>query len=281
MVLRFGSIGGRAHAFFGDDHAPTAVDIEHAIGLPSDPMVCIARWDELRARVDELATAPSRSVRLTDLDCPVPSPRQLFAVGLNYRRHVEEMNNQIPSQPLIFTKFPSALNSPAGDIPICGDTCDYESEVVVVIAKGGRDIAAQDAWGHIAGLCAGQDISDRTLQYAGSPPQFSLGKSRRGFAPIGPWVADMREHPRRNDLEISCSVNGEQRQSTEINDMIFPIDKIVSFLSGVIELHPGDMIYTGSPSGVGHGMKPPRYLKPGDVIETTLEGVGTIVNRCV
>lgn len=281
MALRFGSVGGRAHAFFGDVHASTAVDIEQAIGLPADPMHCIARWDELRSRSDELATAPSRAVRLADLDCPVPAPRQLFAVGLNYRRHAEEMNSQIPSQPLIFTKFPSSLNTPAGDIPICGDTCDYESEVVVVIAKGGRDIGVDDAWNHIAGLCAGQDVSDRTLQYAGSPPQFSLGKSRRGFSPVGPWVADVRDHPRRNDLMIGCSVNGEQRQNTEIHDMIFSIDKIVSFLSTVIELHPGDMIYTGSPSGVGHGMKPPRYLKPGDVIETTLEGVGMLVNRCV
>lgn len=280
-MLRFGSIGGRAHAFFGDDRQPSAVDIERSLGLPSDPMQCIGHWDELRSRLDELANSSARQVDLSDLDCPIPRPSQLFAVGLNYRKHAEEMNSQTPSQPLIFAKFPSSLNSPTGTVTIVGDTCDYESEVVVVIAKGGRDIPVGEAWNHIAGLCAGQDVSDRGLQYAGTPPQFSLGKSRRGFSPIGPWVGDVREHPRRDTLTIGCSVNGEPRQNTEIHDMIFSIDKVVSFLSGVVELRSGDVIYTGSPSGVGHGMKPPKYLQPGDVIETTLEGVGTIINRCV
>ncbi len=280
-MLRFGSIGGRAHAFFGDDRQPHAVDIERALGLPADPMQCIGHWDELRSRLDELANSASRQVDLTELDCPVPRPSQLFAVGLNYRKHAEEMNSQIPSQPLIFAKFPSSLNSPTGPVKIVGDTCDYESEVVVVIAKGGRDIPVGEAWNHIAGLCAGQDVSDRGLQYAGAPPQFSLGKSRLGFSPIGPWVGDVREHPRRDTLAIGCSVNGEIRQNTEIHDMIFSIDKVVSFLSSIVELRSGDVIYTGSPSGVGHGMKPPKYLQPGDVIETTLEGVGTIINRCV
>ena len=280
-MLRFGSIGGRAHAFFGDDRQPTAVDIERALGLPADPMQCIGHWDELRSRLDDLANSATRQVDLTELDCPVPRPSQLFAVGLNYRKHAEEMNSQIPSQPLIFAKFPSSLNSPTGPVKIVGDTCDYESEVVVVIAKGGRDIPVGEAWNHIAGLCAGQDVSDRGLQYAGAPPQFSLGKSRLGFSPIGPWVGDVREHPRRDTLAIGCSVNGEVRQNTEIHDMIFSIDKVVSFLSSIVELRSGDVIYTGSPSGVGHGMKPPKYLQPGDVIETTLEGVGTIINRCV
>lgn len=280
-MLRFGSIGGRAHAFFGDDRQPHAVDIEHTLGLPADPMQCIAHWDDLRTRLDDLAKGASRPVQLTELDCPIPRPSQLFAVGLNYRKHAEEMNSQIPNQPLVFAKFPSSLNSPTGNVTIASDTCDYESEVVVVIAKGGRDIPASEAWNHIAGLCAGQDVSDRGLQYAGAPPQFSLGKSRRGFSPIGPWVGDVREHPRRDTLTIGCSVNGEKRQSTEIHDMIFPIAQVVAFLSSIVELRSGDLIYTGSPSGVGHGMKPPKYLQPGDVIETTLEGVGTIVNRCV
>lgn len=280
-MLRFGSIGGRAHAFFGDDLQPQAVDIERTLGLPADPMQCIAHWDELRTRLDDLANGASRPVQLTELDCPIPRPSQLFAVGLNYRKHAEEMNSPIPNQPLVFAKFPSSLNSPTGTVTIVGETCDYESEVVVVIAKGGRDIPASEAWNHIAGLCAGQDVSDRGLQYAGTPPQFSLGKSRRGFSPIGPWVGDVREHPRRDTLTIGCSVNGEQRQSTEIHDMIFSIDQVVAFLSSIVELRSGDLIYTGSPFGVGHGMKPPKYLQPGDVIETTLEGVGTIVNRCV
>ena len=215
------------------------------------------------------------------LDCPVPRPRQMFAVGLNYRKHAEEMGSPLPDSPLTFAKFQSALNTPAGDIPLVGDTCDYESEVVVVISIGGRNIGEPEAWDHIAGLCAGQDISDRQLQNSGRPPQFSLGKSRKGFAPIGPWVCDVRDHPKRDDLMIGCTVNGDVRQQTSTNDMIFDIPQLVSYLSTICELFPGDIIFTGTPSGVGHGHKPPVYLRPGDEIVTSLEFVGTLRNRCV
>ena len=279
MTLRFGVVGGRAHAILGSIDAPLAVDVAQHSDLPADPMACIARWDELRAT--SFDAAAGRPVTLQDLDCPVPAPRQMFAIGLNYRKHAEEMSSQIPAQPLVFAKFQSSLNAPTGDIRIASETCDYESEVIIVIARGGRNIAPADAWNHVAGLCVGQDISDRGLQYAGNPPQFSMGKSRQGFSPIGPWVTDMTNNERRNSLRVQCSINGELRQNTEINDMIFPIDRIVAHLSGICELYPGDVIYTGSPSGVGHGMKPPKYLKPGDVIETTLEGVGSMINRCV
>lgn len=281
MTLRLGVIGGRAHAILGDIAAPVAVDIAEHTSLPSDPMACIAKWDELRTAVRALEPAHGRAITITDLDCPVPTPRQMFAIGLNYRKHAEEMSSQIPSQPLVFAKFQSSLNSPTGDIRIASDTTDYESEVIIVIGRGGRNIDRARAWEHIAGLCVGQDVSDRGLQYAGNPPQFSMGKSRQGFSPIGPWVTDMTDNPRRDTLLVQCSINGELRQNTEITDMIFPIDQIVAHLSSICELYPGDVVYTGSPFGVGHGMKPPKYLKPGDVIETSLEGVGTMLNRCV
>jgi 2-keto-4-pentenoate hydratase/2-oxohepta-3-ene-1,7-dioic acid hydratase in catechol pathway len=115
----------------------------------------------------------------------------------------------------------------------------------------------------------------------GSPPQFSLGKSRVGYSPIGPWVTDMSNNDKRDDLQLGCTVNGEQRQDTHTSDMIFGIAHIVAYMSTIVELFPGDVIYTGSPFGVGHGRKPQLYLKPGDVVETTLEGVGTITNRCI
>lgn len=281
MTLKFGVIGGRAHAILGDIASPVALDIAQHTSLPADPMACLAKWDELRAAVGSLDAHAGRPVTIDDLDCPVPAPRQLFAIGLNYRKHAEEMSSQIPTQPLVFTKFQSSLNSPTGDIRIVGETCDYESEVIVVIGRGGRNIDRAAAWNHVAGLCVGQDISDRGLQYAGNPPQFAMGKSREGFSPIGPWVTDMTDNARRNSLRVQCSINGELRQNTETTDMIFSIDQIVAHLSTICALYPGDVIYTGSPFGVGHGMKPPKYLKPGDVIETTLEGVGTMVNRCI
>ncbi len=281
MTLRLSVIGGRAHAILGDIDSPVALDIAQHTSLPADPMACLANWDDLRVAVRALDISQGRPVTINDLDCPVPTPRQMFAIGLNYRKHAEEMNSQIPSQPLVFAKFQSSLNSPTGEIRIASDTVDYESEVIIVIGRGGRNIDRSAAWDHIAGLCVGQDVSDRGLQYAGNPPQFSMGKSREGFSPIGPWVTDMADNTRRDTLRVQCSINGELRQNTEITDMIFPIDQIVAHLSSICALYPGDVVYTGSPFGVGHGMKPPKYLKPGDVIETTLEGVGTMINRCV
>lgn len=282
MTARLASFCSRAHLVVGDEDR--LVDIERASNgsLPSDPMECLARWDEVRTLASSITVASDAPPAIPDiLDCPVPRPRQMFAVGINYRKHAEEMGSMLPSSPLIFAKFQSSLSAPAGDIPIVGDTCDYEAEVVVVISVGGRNISESEAWNHIAGLCAGQDISDRELQYSGRPPQFSLGKSRQGFAPIGPWVCDVRDYPNRNQLTISCTVNGDVRQSTSTNDMIFGVSQLVAYLSTICELHPGDVIFTGTPSGVGHGHKPPVYLRPGDVIVTSLEGVGALRNCCI
>lgn len=282
MTVRLASHHGRAHLVVGvEDYL---IDIERTSNgtLPSDPMACLARWDEVCALAGSIIV-PSNAPRaiLDSLDCPVPRPRQMFAIGVNYHEHAAEMGSSLPKSPLTFTKFQSSLNAPSGDIPIVGDTCDYESEVVAVISVGGRNITQSEAWDHIAGLCAGQDISDRTLQYSGSSPQFSLGKSRRGFTPIGPWVCDVRNHPRRNKLMIGCTVNGEVRQNASTNDMIFDIPQLVAYLSTICELYPGDIIFTGTPSGVGHGHKPPIYLRPGDEIVTSLEGVGALRNRCI
>ncbi len=281
-TTRLASFRGRAHLVVGDDDR--LIDIEQASNgsLPNDPMECFARWGDLRALAKSVTVKSDATKAILDtLDCPVPRPRQMFAIGINYRKHAEEMGSTLPNSPLTFAKFQSSLNAPGGDIPIVGDTCDYESEVVVVISVGGRDIAESEAWNHVAGLCAGQDISDRQLQNSGKPPQFSLGKSRQGFAPIGPWVTDVRDHPKRDELTIGCTINGEVRQDGSTNDLVFDVPQLVAYLSTICELYPGDIIFTGTPSGVGHGRKPPVYLRPGDVIVTSLECVGTLRNRCV
>jgi 2,4-diketo-3-deoxy-L-fuconate hydrolase len=281
VPLRLASLAGRAQVVLGPDESPRFVDVEHASegALPFDPMACLARLNDLRA----LNVDPGAGVAMphSALDCPVPRPRQIFAIGLNYRDHAAEMGSPLPSTPLVFTKFVSALAAPWADVPVHGSTCDYEAEVVVVVGSGGRDVPIERAWDHVAGLCVGQDLTDRELQYAGTPPQFSLGKSRRGFAPIGPWVVDARDLPSRDALAITCDVNGDRRQDSSMCEMVFGVAEIVSYLSGVCELYPGDVVYTGSPAGVGHGRDPRCYLAPGDVLTTRLEGVGTIVNRCV
>ena len=283
MPLKLASIQGRAHFVIGSSNDFRVVDVEHSSkgSLPSDVMACFSVWQSLRAHAASLAKTDGVACSIEQLDCPVPQPRQLFAVGLNYKKHAEEMGSPLPTTPLTFAKFQSSINTPCGDVRLVGSTCDYESELVIVIGAGGINIAQSDAWQHIAGIAAGQDISDRTLQYSGVPPQFSLGKSRTGFTPIGPWVADMDDNASRDDLRLTCSVNGEIRQDTKTSDMIFDISQIVSYLSDICQLFPCDAIFTGTTAGVGHGLKPPIYLQRGDIIETTLEGVGMIRNRCV
>ena len=283
MTLRLANLKGRAQFIVGDIASPRAIDVATASNnsLSADPMQCFAHWDTLKKLAATLNASTGTHVAIADLSCPVPLPRQMFAVGLNYRKHAAEMGSPLPPLPLVFAKFQSSLNTPTGNIEILSETVDYESELVIIVGKGGRHIDEATAWDHVAGLCAGQDVSDRGLQYMGTPPQFSLGKSRVGYSPIGPWVTDMSNNDKRDDLQLGCTVNGEQRQDTQTSDMIFGIAHIVAYMSTIVELFPGDVVYTGSPFGVGHGRKPQVYLKPGDVVETTLEGVGTITNRCI
>ncbi len=283
MSLKLASVQGRAQFVIGASDSFRVVDVEMSSDgtLPHDPMACFSVWDALALHAQSLNITDGVPCSLEQLDSPIPRPRQLFAVGLNYKLHAQEMNSPLPSTPLTFAKFQSSINTPCGDIQLVGETCDYESELVIVIGTGGINIAQADAWQHIAGITAGQDISDRTLQYSGVPPQFSLGKSRTSFTPMGPWVTDMQDNASRDNLRLTCSVNGETRQDTMTNDMIFDVSEIVSYLSGICQLFPGDAIFTGTTAGVGHGRKPPIYLQCGDIIETTLEGVGTIRNRCV
>lgn len=259
-----------------------AVDIERATAgvFASDPMGMFARWDELRANTDRISSEPSASFSHHELGAPSPRPAQVFGIGLNYKQHAQETGAPIPDTPLTFTKFPSSVNAPFGDVPINVPTADWEAELVVIIGSGGRDISEALAWRSVAGLCVGQDISDRLLQRATQPPQFSLGKSRRGYSPFGPWITDVESLPDKDALPLRCYVNDEEVQNSSTSDMIFTIPQIVSYLSTIVELLPGDVIFTGTPSGVGGARKPPRFLSPGDVLTTTIDGIGAIVNHC-
>ena len=214
------------------------------------------------------------------LQCPVPRPRQVFAIGLNYRSHAEESGMAVPEVPATFTKFPASLGGPFDDVEIIGDSIDWEVELVVVIGNQADHVAEADAWGYIAGLTVGQDISDRHLQFAAGM-QFSLGKSRRGYGPMGPWVVTPDEVPDPDDLGLGCSVDGETVQDARTSDLIFSVPSLIAELSSVLPLLPGDIIFTGTPAGVGMTRKPPRSLQPGQVLETWIEGIGTIRNHCV
>jgi 2-keto-4-pentenoate hydratase/2-oxohepta-3-ene-1,7-dioic acid hydratase in catechol pathway len=182
--------------------------------------------------------------------------------------------------PATFTKFPGSLTGPFDDVEIVGDTTDWEVELVAVIGRTADRVVASDAWSHIAGLTIGQDLSDRHLQFAAGM-QFSLGKSRRGYGPLGPWLVTPDEFDDPDDLALACSVDGETVQDARTSDLIFAIPALIEELSAVLPLRPGDIIFTGTPAGVGMARTPPRALQAGQVLESWIEGIGTIRNRLV
>jgi 2-keto-4-pentenoate hydratase/2-oxohepta-3-ene-1,7-dioic acid hydratase in catechol pathway len=247
--------------------------------LGPDPVQAIASGAVLHELADRLtALEPTGALADVTLGPPVPRPRDSFAIGLNYRSHVAEADMEVPEVPLVFTKFPSCIVGPTADIELRSATADYEAELVVVIGTAGRDIDAGQAWDHVAGLTVGQDISDRALQFAAEPPHFDLGKSRDTYGPIGPWLVspDLLDDP--NALAITCDVNGDRRQDATTAQLIFDVPALIAYISSIVTLAPGDLIFTGAPDGVGatQGL----FLQPGDVVTTTIEGLGTMVNRC-
>lgn len=280
MTFRFACRNGRAQFVVGPDNH--LVDLAEASNgaFTSEPIDAFRRWNEVRDFATTF-TGTGTPCDVNELDAPSPWPTQVFGIGLNYRTHAEESGMEIPSTPLTFTKFSSSIAHGNADVPVHGSMVDWEAELVVVISTGGRNIAPDRAWGHVAGVAVGQDISDRALQFASKPPQFSLGKSRENYSPFGPWLVDARDLADRDALHMMCTLNGEVVQDTSTDDLIFDVPAIVSYLSGIVQLLPGDVIFTGTPGGVGVSRKPPVFLKPGDVLVSTVDGVGTTTNRCV
>jgi 2,4-diketo-3-deoxy-L-fuconate hydrolase len=275
--LKLANIDGRAALVLGDEIADVATASDGRFG--PDLMGLYDEWDAFR---DLAATVTTGTGPLVDAELrnPVPRPRQVFAIGLNYRSHAEESGMTPPEVPAVFTKFPASLAGPFDDISVAGGSVDWEVELVVVVGRTADRVAEPDAWTHVAGVTIGQDISDRHLQFAAGA-QFSLGKSRRGYGPVGPWVVTPDELTNPDDLALGCSVNGEKMQDARTADLIFNVPRLIAELSAVLPVLPGDIIFTGTPAGVGIARQPPRFLQPGDTLETWIEGVGTIRNRIV
>jgi 2,4-diketo-3-deoxy-L-fuconate hydrolase len=277
MGFRLGSVDGRAVLVDGDH----VHDVEQASdgSIPSAPRLAVAEHRRLHDVAATLADAePAAALADVTLGPPIPWPRHVFGVGLNYRTHAAETGMALPEAPLVFTKFPGCLAGPVGDLALASDTTDYEAELVIVIGAEVKDVAVADAWDAVAGLMVGQDVSDRALQNAGDRPQFSLGKSHDGYGPTGPFVVSPDLVADRDDLAIGCTVNGEVRQSDRTANLIFSVPALVSYLSGVLTLRPGDLVFTGTPAGVGLPTR--NFLRAGDVVETTIEGLGTLRTRC-
>lgn len=249
-----------------------------------DPRRVYDAWDEFLAWAATASidfAADGAPVPLEALGPPSPDPRQVFAIGLNYRDHADEAGLAYPDSPTTFTKWVGSFAGPVGHLALSAETVDWEAELVVVIGRRADRVAAADAWSHVAGLTVGQDFSERTLQLSGPAPQFSLGKSFPGFAPQGPWLVTPDEIAAPDNVAIECRINGETVQKSSTSRLIFSVPTLLERLSSVLPLLPGDVIFTGTPAGVGGARTPARYLQVGDVVETSIEGIGSLRQVCV
>jgi 2-keto-4-pentenoate hydratase/2-oxohepta-3-ene-1,7-dioic acid hydratase in catechol pathway len=224
------------------------------------------------------AAFPLASVRLR---APIPNPPKILCMGLNYRDHAMEAKMELPKVPIIFAKYTSTVIGPGDNIvlPKASQKPDYEAEFGFVIGKGGRYIKA-DAWReHVFGYMNCNDVSARDFQLATS--QWTMGKNFDTFAPMGPWLVTADEIPDPHNLNISLTLNGEKVQNSNTRELIFKIPETIEFLSSVMTLEPGDIVLTGTPSGVGFSHKPPKWLTPGAEVIVRVEGLGELRNTCV
>jgi 2-keto-4-pentenoate hydratase/2-oxohepta-3-ene-1,7-dioic acid hydratase in catechol pathway len=255
-----------------------AVDVHDASAgqFSADPAAVYPRWPEFAGWAASAALPAAQPYAPAALGSPSPEPRQVFAIGLNYDDHAAESGFARPgTSPPVFTKFPSCITGAHAEVTLpAGGHTDWEVELVAVIGTLAHLVPAADAWRHIAGVAVGQDLSERIVQLAASPPQFSLGKSFPGFGPIGPWLVTPDELGNPDDLELGCAINGEQMQKGRTSNLIFGVPELIEQLSRVTPLLPGDVIFTGTPGGVGMARNPQRWLAPGDVLTSYIEGIG-------
>jgi 2,4-didehydro-3-deoxy-L-rhamnonate hydrolase len=275
--MRLANAGGRLAVAVGDQW----VDVAEASGgrFASDPQAVYGRWEEFRAWVAD--GVPADAPTTTEpFGLPVPAPRQVIAIGLNYREHAAEAGLDVPEHPVVFAKFQSSLAGPDAVVELPSDNVDWEVELVVVIGREAHRVPVEKGWDYVAGVTVGQDLSWRAVQSRGPAPQFSIGKSYPGFSPIGPVVVTPDELPDKDDLAISCALDGEVLQDGRTSDLIFSVAELVSRLSQSLTLYPGDLVFTGTPKGVGLGRTPQRFLVPGTLV-SSLEGVGELTTNLV
>jgi 2,4-didehydro-3-deoxy-L-rhamnonate hydrolase len=275
--MRMANVAGRSTLI---DGAGVGLDVEKASDgrFTADPQALFEQWDALHDWAVTLDGGGDVAVDPAQLDAPTPAPRQVFAIGLNYAEHAAESKIARPDSPPVFTKFQTSIAGPNATVTLPSNTVDWEVELVVAIGRGGVRIAESEAWSHVAGLMVGQDLSERIVQLAGPAPQFSLGKSYPGFAPLGPALVTVDEVDNPEDLELGCSLNGEVLQQGCTSQMIFGVGELIARISAVCPLLPGDVIFTGTPSGVGGARTPARYLPPGSTLTSYIAGVGELRN---
>ena len=211
---------------------------------------------------------------------PIPTPGKIVCIGLNYRDHAAESNMPIPQEPVVFCKYASSVIGPGDAIVLPPDSeeVDYEAELVFVMGKSGRNIPAAEALSYVAGYACGHDVSARDYQIRRGGSQWSIGKTWDTFAPMGPVLVTADEGLDPHNLPIRCVLNGEVMQNSNTSQFIFGVPEVIAYLSRVMTLEIGDVIFTGTPPGVGFARKPPVFMKAGDVVEILIDGIGTLRN---
>ncbi|MBK9010966.1 fumarylacetoacetate hydrolase family protein [Novosphingobium sp.] len=266
--------------YTADGRTRTGIVVDDRIidtGVEGTMIDLIRDWDTLKPQLEARAAAgggmPLSSVKL---EAPVQRPGKIFAIGLNYADHIEESKMPAPERQVWFTKAQTSVNGPYDPILIARGTMtnDYEAELVAIIGTGGKHISAADAPAAIFGYCVGNDMTERMWQHA--VPQWSLGKSFDTHAPMGPWIVTADELGDPHGLGIRCFVNGEKRQDSNTQHLVFNVWQQVEHLSQAMTLEPGDALFTGTPGGVGAAMDPRRFLQPGDVVRIEIDRLGHI-----
>tara|TARA_B100000989_G_scaffold4137_1_gene2906 strand:+ start:751 stop:1650 length:900 start_codon:yes stop_codon:yes gene_type:complete len=278
MSFKLGTVSGKA-VLIKDDHYYDVASLSEG-AISSDSVEALKFQTELSDLYETLSEEnASGNLSEVELGNPVPKSPNCYAVGLNYRKHAEESGMDIPEVPMIFTKHTSCFVGPKANVEMRSDYVDWEVELVAVIGKEGKNISKENALDHVAGLCVGQDISDRPAQFATTPAMFNLGKSFDTYGPMGPALVSLDLLENCESLDIECKLNGETVQKSNTSDLIFNISSIISYLSEIVSLNVGDTIWTGTPSGVG--IASGKFLKDGDVLTSSIEGLGSMENKCV
>jgi 2-keto-4-pentenoate hydratase/2-oxohepta-3-ene-1,7-dioic acid hydratase in catechol pathway len=245
-------------------------------GLAGDMIALIRDWDTLRHEIDPAKLSAGMALSSVKLLAPIQRPGKILAIGLNYADHIAETSNKPPERQLWFSKAASCTHGPFDpiEVPKVSEKVDYEVELVAVIGKAGRHISRAAAPQHVFGYCVGNDVSVRDWQL--QTPQWVLGKSFDTHGPIGPWITTADEVGEPHRLDIRCLVNGETRQGSNTKHLVFDVWAQIEHLSKVMTLEPGDIIFTGTPGGVGNARKPPVYLAAGDVVRCEIAELGAI-----
>jgi ureidoglycolate lyase len=253
-----------------------------APALPGDMIDLIAAWPKVEAQVRQIAAAGADALPLdhVHLLAPIRRPGKIMAIGLNYADHIAESGLGTPEHQVWFSKAPTSTNGPYDpvQVPKVSQGLDYEAELVAVIGAGGRHIGKAAAPRAVFGYCCGNDATERFWQHR--TPQWVVGKSFDTHAPFGPWITTADEVPDPHALSIRCLVNGEVRQDSNTRHLVFDLWEQIEHLSQAMTLEPGDLIFTGTPGGIGAAMKPMRFLKAGDRVRVEIEGLGALDNPC-